>query len=325
MAPAGHPSGRSGPRSHPAAMSDEALASAPSTPPSPSGSPPAKGGVLRAYAELTKPGVTRLVMITTAAGAIAAPGAVDWRRFGWVMLGTTLVVASANSLNMYIERNGDAVMERTRGRPIPSGRISPRAAWVFGVLTGVVGLLIESFLLDWLTGLVAAVALTSYVLAYTPLKRVTPLALQVGAVPGALPPVIGWVAMTGSIGAGAVALFVLMFVWQLPHFLAITLFRQREYEKAGIRVLPAVRGVAQTKAEIIVYSLLLVAASLAPLAAGIGHDAYLSLALASGAGFFAFSLFGLEGSAGDRWARSLFFASMPHLVLVMGALVWVAS
>lgn len=280
---------------------------------------------MRAYAELTKPGVTRLVMITTAAGAIAAPGAVDWRRFGWVMLGTTLVVASANSLNMYIERNGDAVMERTRGRPIPSGRISPRAAWVFGVLTGVVGLLIESFLLDWLTGLVAAVALTSYVLAYTPLKRVTPLALQVGAVPGALPPVIGWVAMTGSIGAGAVALFVLMFVWQLPHFLAITLFRQREYEKAGIRVLPAVRGVAQTKAEIIVYSLLLVAASLAPLAAGIGHDAYLSLALASGAGFFAFSLFGLEGSAGDRWARSLFFASMPHLVLVMGALVWVAS
>ncbi len=325
MALAGHPSGSSGLRSHPAAMSDEALASAPSTPPSPSGSPPAKGGVLRAYAELTKPGVTRLVMITTAAGAIAAPGAVDWRRFGWVMLGTTLVVASANSLNMYIERNGDAVMERTRGRPIPSGRISPRAAWVFGVLTGVVGLLIESFLLDWLTGLVAAVALTSYVLAYTPLKRVTPLALQVGAVPGALPPVIGWVAMTGSIGAGAVALFVLMFVWQLPHFLAITLFRQREYEKAGIRVLPAVRGVAQTKAEIIVYSLLLVAASLAPLAAGIGHDAYLSLALASGAGFFAFSLFGLEGSAGDRWARSLFFASMPHLVLVMGALVWVAS
>lgn len=275
----------------------------------------------RAYGELAKPGVTQLVIVTTFAGALVAPGAVRWGRLALAVTGTTLVVAAANALNMAFERDTDALMERTRSRPIPSGRLSVEAAVLFGLVVGAMGLLLLGVWVSALVTVLALVALGSYVLVYTPLKRVTPWALHVGAVPGALPPVIGWAAMADRLGPQAFALFAILFAWQLPHFLAIALFRAPEYERAGLQVLPVARGVTRTKAELIVYAVLLVAASLFPATLGMGGAAYLTFALACGLVFFVWSLFGLEPHAGPRWARSLFFASLPYLVLVLGALV----
>ncbi len=274
-----------------------------------------------AMVQLTKPGVTRLVLVMTACGALAAPGRVELGHFLIMMLGTALVVGAANTLNMYLERESDRAMERTRTRPLPSGRLAPETALWFGVALALVSLPILSFAVNPLTGLLAATALISYVLCYTPLKRVTPWALHVGAVPGAIPPLIGWAAVSGSLDARAWSLFALLYVWQLPHFLAIAMFRCKDYENAGMRVLPAVKGMMAAKRAAVVYSVLLLATSVLPFATGLGGALYLGVALLLGLVFLVWAARGLAPDAGVRWARSLFFASLPYLVLVSTALV----
>jgi protoheme IX farnesyltransferase len=280
---------------------------------------------IKAYIELTKPGVTRMVLITLLCGASVAPGPVHWPRLLFCLIGTGLVVGSANALNMVLERESDAQMERTRRRPIPSGRLSWQAATWFAILIGAAGLIVLSILVGSVATALAALSHLVYVLVYTRLKRVTPLALHVGGIPGAMPPVIGWAAMTGNAEARAWILFAILFLWQLPHFLAISLFRKDEYARAGIAVHPLVEGVRRTKQAIVVYSVLLVLATALPAWLGLAGTTYLIVASCFGAVFVAHAIWGLRREAGTTWARSLFFASLPYLVAVYGSLVAVAS
>ena len=277
--------------------------------------------VALALVQLTKPGITRMVLITTAAGAVVTPVSLHLPKLLVALFGTTLVVGSANALNMYLERDVDGAMERTAGRPLPSGRLAPETALWFGIALGVVVLFLLTFLVNLATGILGAVALVSYALVYTPLKRVTPYALHVGTIPGAIPPLIGWAAVTGSLSLGALPLFAILLVWQLPHFLAISLFRQADYERAGLCVYSSVYGEAATRRAIVSYSILLAAVSVAPPLLGVGGLWYTVFAAILGASFVTVALLGLRGNAGVRWARTVFYASLPYLVLISGALV----
>jgi len=278
-------------------------------------------GLASNLAQLAKPTITRMVLITTLCGALMAPVRIDTLRLGLALLGTGLVVAAANAFNMYFERDVDAAMERTRGRPLASGRLAPEIALWFSGITGVLGLGLLAFWVNPLSSALAAAALVSYAFVYTPLKRVTPYALHLGAVPGAIPPLIGWAAMTGSLALEPWFLFAILFVWQIPHFLAIAIFRQRDYEAAGLPVYPAVKGLAASKRAMVGYSLLMVGVSVLPLFAGVAGALYAAIAIPLGVAFTALAARGLEASAGERWARRVFLASLPYLVLVFGGLV----
>lgn len=280
---------------------------------------------LSAFVELGKPGVGGLVIATSLCGALTAPGGIGLGRLLVSLFGTSCAVAAANGLNMVLERDSDRLMRRTQVRPLPTGRLSVEAALWFCSGAAVLGLgLMFAFvgpLAAWLT----VAALLSYVALYTPLKRVTPLALFVGAVPGALPPLIGWASATGTLGTLGLLEFALLYVWQLPHFLAIATFRREEYARAGMRVLPVVHGVRRTKIEIALYSLLLVVVSLLPVGLGLAGLGYAVVALASGLAFLALATAGLSIRDERRWARRVFFASMPYLVVMLGSLAGFAS
>ncbi len=277
--------------------------------------------LLQNFLHLSKPGVSRLVMITMLCGGLIAPGPVLSLEFFAAVFGTTLVVAGANALNMLIERETDALMQRTAGRPLPAGRITSELALGFGLTVSFTGLALLFFVVNWVAAGLAALALTSYVLVYTPLKRVSSIALWVGAVPGAIPPMIGWAAVNGNVETPALLLFAILFVWQLPHFLAIAVFRCSDYERAGLKVLPAVRGLVVTKWAIVGNSLLLLIVSLLPVVTQMAGLLYGVLAFASGVAFLGYSIRGLRKDAGVAWARRLFLASMPHLLLIYTALV----
>jgi protoheme IX farnesyltransferase len=271
--------------------------------------------------ELGKPGVAGLVMVTMLCGALVAPGPRPLGRLVIAMLGTALVVASANALNMYIERETDALMRRTASRPLPTGRLSADTALWFALACGVVGLGVLVSCVNWASAGLALLALGSYVLAYTPLKRSTTYALHVGAVPGAIPPLIGWASMTGSLAPRAFPLFLILLIWQLPHFLAIATFRREEYARAGLIVQPNAKGLASTKRSILIWSALLLLVSMSPLALGMAGIGYGLVAGALGAGFFWYAAFGRGQQTPERWAKRLFLASLPYLVLVYAALV----
>ena len=263
-----------------------------------------------------------MVLVTTACGAAIAPGRIrDYGKFGWALLGTSLIVAAANALNMYLEGDVDALMARTRGRPIPSGRLAPETALWFGTGLAFIGLPILDFLVNPLTAFIGGFSLLSYVLVYTPMKRVSSLAVWIGAVPGAAPPLMGWTAMTGTLSVPGLSLFLLLFIWQIPHFHAIALFRTEEYRRAGLVVLPAARGVNYTKRAIVVLLALQLAVSALPPLVGLGGRAYVVVASVLGAVYFGWGLAGLRPSAGPKWARSLFFASLPYLLVLYGVLV----
>lgn len=277
---------------------------------------------LGALAQLTKPGVTRMVVMTTWCGAAMAPGPLrDYGRLGWALAGTALVVAAASALNMYLEGDVDALMARTRNRPIPSGRVSPETALWFGVALALVGVPLLGFFVNAVTAFIGLFALLSYVLVYTPMKRVSPLAVWVGAVPGAVPPLMGWAAMTGSVSFAAFTVFLVMLVWQIPHFHAIAIFRMGEYRRAGLRVLPVEHGLDFTKFSIVALLILQLFVSALPAFAGLGGLPYVLVATGLGAVYVGWGLVGLRPSAGAPWARSLFAASIPYLLALLGTLV----
>ncbi len=281
-------------------------------------------GRARAYVELAKPGVTRLVVVTAWLGAVIAPGAIPWPTFLASLVGTTLVVMGANALNMVLERDTDRHMERTCMRPLPTGRVSVSGAATFGALASLLGLLLLVLRVNAVSALLAAAALVTYVGVYTPLKRVTPWALHVGAIPGAVPPLIGWASVTGSVNLQALSLFLLMFLWQLPHFAAIAVFRRADYARAGLKVLSVVHAPRAARWAIVRYSALLVAGSVVPVWVGLGGLAYWLVAFSTGAAFLGWAVLGLRPGAGDPWARILFFASMPYLVALFAALALTA-
>ncbi len=274
-----------------------------------------------ALLELGKPRVSGLVMVTMLCGALVAPGPRPLFRLLIAMFGTALVVAAANALNMYMERDVDALMRRTASRPLPTGRLTPETALWFALGAGVVGLVVLLLWVNLASALLALLALVSYVLAYTPLKRSTLYALHVGVVPGAIPPLIGWASMTGSLAPRAFPLFLILLIWQLPHSLAIATFRREEYARAGLVVEPNVRGLAGTRRSILIYSVLLFAVSFSPLAIGMAGAWYAAVAVLLNVGFFYYAAFGQGTKTPERWAKTLFLASLPYLVLIYAALV----
>jgi protoheme IX farnesyltransferase len=241
------------------------------------------------------------------------------------LLGTVLVVASANALNMVLEQEVDGRMQRTKDRPLPSGRLTRDVALPFGVALGVLGLLILYFFVNPLTTLLGAVSLFTYVLWYTPLKAKSSLALYVGAVPGAMPPVLGYTGVSGHLNFQAIALFLLMFVWQVPHFLAITIFRRDDYAAAGLQVMSVEQGIARTRVAIVISAFLAALTSLVPAWAGLGGSVYPWVAVISGAAFAFWAWFGQSGRAVEVWARTVFFASLPYIVLLFTVLAVCAA
>lgn len=275
---------------------------------------------------LTKPRITLMVMITAAGGLFLSKRAPDVAPLTAAtvlstLLGTALIVAGANALNMYIERDIDRRMVRTKNRPLPAGRLAPRIALWVGVLLSALAVPILAIGANPLTALLAVIANLLYVLAYTPLKQHSHWALHVGAVPGAIPPLLGWTAGTGHIDAAGVVLFALLFLWQIPHFIAITLFRKADYARAGLVVMPNVTGELAARHTIVRWIFACVAASLLVVPLGIAHRGYLVAATVLGAVFFSFGCYGLKSGSGTRWAKLLFAYSIVYLTFVFGALV----
>jgi len=207
-------------------------------------------------------------------------------------------------------------MARTRNRPLPAGRMAPRAALWFGVTMSVVAVPILAIGVNPLTALLAVLANVSYVLAYTPMKQKSHHALLVGSVPGAIPPLLGWTAATGRIEAAGVVLFAVMFLWQVPHFLAITLFRREDYARAGLVVMPNVTGTREVKHAIVRYSAALVGASLMLFPLRVAHTGYFVVAAVLGVAFFAWGCWGFREESGRKWARSLFAISILYILLL---------
>lgn len=275
-----------------------------------------------AYLELIKPRITALVVLTTATGIWLAPGRPSFRTELFTVVGTTLVVAAANVLNMYLERDTDALMRRTMNRPLPAGRIDPAGALLFGVLLAAISVPLLTFVVGPLPGLLAALALVTYALVYTPLKRRTTASLLVGAVAGAIPPLIGWTAVTGSIDTPALVLFAILFLWQVPHFLAIALFRRAEFARAGLLVQPnEPSGEREARRNVVQYSAALIAVSLMFVPLGVAGGAYFAVAAISGAIFLAHGLKGLRPASSERWARAEFIGSLAYLVVLLSVLV----
>jgi protoheme IX farnesyltransferase len=272
------------------------------------------GSTLADWLELAKPRITAMVVFMALVGFLtASAGPVRAVLLAPALAGTGLVAAGASVLNQVMERATDALMLRTRRRPLPAGRIGPAEARLFGSLLTLSGLAT----LHWFCGgLAAAVALATwagYLFAYTPLKRRTPLATLVGAVPGALPPVIGWAAAQGRLEPAAFILFAILFLWQVPHFLAIAWLYRDDYARAGFPMLPVLdREGTFTGRQAVVHSLALLLVSLAPAAAGLAGPAYLGGAFLLGVGLTLFA-FRLARVRDQVAARGLFLASVLYL------------
>ena len=271
---------------------------------------------------LTKPGIMVMVLVVASAGYwLASAGQVNGQILGWLLAGTALMSGGAAALNMWLEREPDALMRRTENRPLPAGRLSPITAAGVGFSMVVTGAAVLSFLVNPLTAGLGVLSAGVYLFAYTPLKKISSTNTLVGAVTGAMPPVMGWAAARGSIGIEAAVLFLVLFFWQMPHFLAIAWMYREDYERAGFRMLVVgdVDGMS-TAHQVIVQTSALVLASVAPVVVGMAGAGYLAAALALGAGFLILGIRFALGRTRGR-ARVLFFGSIVYLPALLGALL----
>jgi protoheme IX farnesyltransferase len=276
---------------------------------------------LRDLIALSKPGIVIMCLVEASGGLWLAPGTAPLAVWLWTFLGLSLVVASSNAWNMLWERESDKFMERTRNRPLPSGRMKPATAGLFALVTGVASVWLFATQVNALSAWLALASMFSYVLVYTPLKRVTSWSLPIGAIPGAMPPLIGWAAASGSIGAPGVVLFAILFLWQIPHFLAISLYRRDDYQAAGIVIVPVVMGEETTKVQALVSSLLLVPISLLLVPMQVAGFFYFVVASVAGGAFFVLSMRGFEPHPTNAWARRFFLASLIYLPALTLALI----
>jgi protoheme IX farnesyltransferase len=274
---------------------------------------------LRDVVALTKPRLSLLVVITFGGALLLAPGSIGLARSLVALVATTLIVGAANALNCYLERDLDRHMNRTRTRPLPAGRLDPRVALVLAFACSLFAVPALTLAANPVTALLGVVALASYVLVYTPMKQKSALALWVGGVPGAIPPLMGWTAVTGHIDWRGAALFAILFCWQIPHFIAIAMFRSEDYARAGHKTLPSVVGVLASKAHAVLWSVLLVAFSLVLYPLGIAGVGYTVAAGVLGAGFLTATFAGITGDE-RRWGKNLFYASLAYLTLLFVAL-----
>lgn len=275
---------------------------------------------MTAYLELTKPRIAVMVMATAAMGYWIAGGRIDGRLL-LVLAGTGLASAACGTLNQYLERDVDAKMHRTRGRPVPSGRVSPASAALFGSVLAAAGLAVLRRFSEPLAFELTAFTLAAYLLAYTPLKRVTPHSTWVGSVAGATPPLIGWAAAQGALGPGAWVLFAIQFLWQIPHFLALFWIHREDYARAGLKVMPVVDpGGGVTAGQIAIHSFAVLPASLLPGMMGMAGLPYSLGALVLGS---AYCGLGMKASwtLAPKDTRRLFLASLVYLPALFGMLV----
>ena len=269
------------------------------------------------FVELTKPRLVAMILITTSAGFyLASSDSLNWVQLAATFIGTGLSAAGVLALNQYIERDLDARMVRTCNRPLPDRRVEPMTALFFGVSLTVGGLAFTAFRVNPLSALVIAAIVVTYLFVYTPLKQKSPLCTVAGAVPGALPPVIGWVAARGTINIEAWTLFAILFLWQLPHSLSIACIYRDEYAQAGFRLLPVIHPDGKsTRRQIISNCLALLVVALLPTLIGIAGILYFFAALILSVIFLAFGI-KLSISPTTASAKRLLYASLIYLPLV---------
>ncbi len=274
------------------------------------------------YLELSKIRLTAMVLITAAVGFIlGSQGPLDYARLGWTILGTGLAAAGASALNQLLEIRRDAMMRRTRGRPLPTGQVSALHATLFAVATSLAGVAILNELVNPLTAFLGLANIVIYAMIYTPLKPRTSLCTLVGAVCGALPPIMGWTAACGEIGLGGLLLGMILFLWQIPHFLALAWMLRDDYAKAGFRMLPLIDPLGHlTCLMIVLYSLALLPMGLAVTFSGVAGYPFGAASLALGLAFFLLTL-KLRRMKTARNARRVFLASLVYLPLLMLCLV----
>lgn len=283
----------------------------------------ASPGAARVWSQLSKARLSALVLLTAAVGYAVAPPVAEgwWMRLLWTCAGTGLAAASAAMLNQVAERRRDALMRRTAGRPLPAGHANPKVVFAVGVVIGYAGCALLASTTTLLAAGLAALNILLYVLLYTPLKPRTTVNTLVGAITGAIPPVIGWTAATGTLAPGAWALFGILFVWQLPHFLALAWLYRDDYLAGGFAMLPSRDPSGLATAQVcLLTSLLLVPVSLLATMTGIAGLAYAATAMAAGL-WLAWLSTAFLRERSDANARRLFLASLAYLPIVLGAMV----
>ena len=273
------------------------------------------------YLALLKPRVMSLVVFTGIAGLVVAPGNLHPLLAVVAVLCIAISAGAAGAINMWYERDIDALMERTCKRPIPAGRIAPNRALVFGIVLNIVPVLVMGVLLNWVAAALLALAAGFYIFVYTIwLKRRTPQNIVVGGAAGAVPPMIGWAAVTGSVSVDSVVLFLIIFMWTPPHFWALALYREGDYAKAGVPMLPVVAGPAETRRQILIYTLLLVPLTFAPVVLGTVGLVYGAVAAIAGA-YFTWLAVQIVRTASDRAAKRMFGFSILYLFVLFAALI----
>ena len=279
----------------------------------------------RDYLALLKPRVMSLVVLTGLVGLYLAPGTIHPVIAALAAICIAVGAGASGAINMWYDRDIDAVMARTRGRPIPAGRVDPESALAFGVILAVFAVMLMGLTVNWAAGALLALTIGFYIFVYTMwLKRRTPQNIVIGGAAGAFPPLIGWAAVTGDVGLGGLVLFLLIFMWTPPHFWALSLYRDADYARAGVPMLPVVAGRRETKKQILVYTVLLAPLALAPVAAGMAGWLY-------GAAAAALSLWFLHAAVAvwrtgdgdgesDVAAKRMFLISLAHLFGLFAAL-----
>jgi len=282
----------------------------------------AAGNAFADYLALTKPRLNFLVVASSAAGYyLGAPGSPDLIAMAQAVAGTALVAGGAAALNQVAERDTDAIMRRTRQRPVPDGRVPAGDARAFGIVLSAAGLALLALRSGWLSALLALATVFIYIFVYTPMKRRTPLATLIGAVPGALPPVIGWTASHGAVAPGGAALFAIVFLWQVPHFMAIAWLYRDDYGKAGFPMLAVIDPAGRRASrEALFYAAVLLPVSLLPTMVRVTGTAYFAVAVVLGFALLWLALrFAVTRSDGS--ARALFFGSITYLPLLWIAMI----
>jgi len=287
-------------------------------------SQPSRASVLavaRDYLALTKPRIIALLLVTTVATMLVAdPAGPPIAIVIWTMLGGYLAAGGAGAINHYIDREVDARMARTRQRPLVSGRIEPRHGLLFGIALGVLAFIQLAITVNLLAAALAMAGLLGYVFVYTLwLKPLTPQNIVIGGAAGAVPPLVGWAAATGGLSVDALYPFAIVFFWTPPHFWALSLLIKDDYARTGVPMLPVVRGEDETRRQILIYAVVLLAISLLPVIGGLFGAIYLAAALLLGAGFCALAL-RLRAQPTKRAALRLYLYSLAYLALLFTAM-----
>jgi protoheme IX farnesyltransferase len=287
---------------------------------------PSRHRVISDLAELVKARLTLLVLLTTAVGFyLGSESPIDYIALLHVVFGTAAAAAGAAALNQWWERRADALMRRTKARPIPAGRMPPPRALAIGAMLSIFGVAYLATVCNLLSAALTTITIAIYIFAYTPMKRATTANTAVGAIPGAIPPMIGWAAARGNIGAGAWALFAIIFLWQLPHFFAIAWMYREDYSRAGFRMISTDdRSGERSASQSVFFCILLLVIGGLPAFLGIANFVYLAAELVLGGFFVAVAMRFLRMRTANA-ARSLFIASIIYLPLLLGALVLAKS